>query len=228
MQSRILIIEDESYLRHTLTHLLQSHGYTVQSSGDGIEGQELAVRHAFDLIILDVMLPSRSGFDICRYLRWNGINTPILLLTARNELGNKVDGFKSCADDYLTKPFETPELQVRVEALLRRGFKAATSELQSYELDGMLVDFRRSRLIKNGKITVLSQRECRLLRYFIERKGIILSRDELLQEVWGYREAPLTRTVDAHISGLRRKIENDPKDPQFIVTVPTEGYRFAG
>jgi DNA-binding response OmpR family regulator len=228
IQSSILIIEDESNLRHTLTDLLESHGYTVQSSGDGIEGQELAMRHGFDLIILDVMLPSRSGFDICRHLRWNGINTPLLMLTARNELGNKVNGFKSGADDYLTKPFETPELQVRIEALLRRASKVAASELQSYELAGMLVDFRKSRLTKDGKITVLSQRECRLLRYFIERKGIILSREELLQEVWGYTNAPLTRTVDAHISGLRKKIENDLKDPQFIVTVPTQGYRFAG
>src|SRR5580700_5164046 len=123
--ARILLVEDETNLRRTVTDLLRSDGYSVESSGDGIEAQDLAMSQNFDLIILDVMLPSRNGFDVCRHLRKNGVNTPILMLTARSELTNKVQGFKAGSDDYLTKPFETPELQARVEALLRRSPVAA-------------------------------------------------------------------------------------------------------
>ena len=228
IQRRILLVEDESNLRRTLTDFLTSEGYVVDTSGDGLEGQELATTEIFDIIILDVMLPSRSGFDVCRHLRKNGINTPILMLTARSELNNKVHGFKSGADDYLTKPFEVPELQARIEALLRRAPSSARPQLQFYEFERIHVDFLKSRLTRNGQTTVLGERECRLLRYLIERKGMVLSRDELLQEVWGYKEVPLTRTVDVHIAWLRQKIEDDPKNPRFIVTVHGQGYRFAG
>lgn len=226
-RARILLVEDEANLRRTLGDLLKSDGYSVETSGDGLEAQELAMSRAFDLIILDVMLPSRSGFDVCTHLRKNDIKTPILMLTARSELNNKVHGLKSGADDYLTKPFETPELQARIEALLRRASPAARPALESYEFDGIHVDFSKSRITKNGKSTVLGERECRLLRYLVERKGMVLSRDELLQEVWGYKSIPLTRTVDVHIAWLRQKIEDDPKNPQFIVTVHGQGYRFA-
>jgi two-component system alkaline phosphatase synthesis response regulator PhoP len=225
--ARILLVEDEANLRRTITDLLKSDGYEVSTSDDGLEAQELAMSKPFDLIILDVMLPSRSGFDVCRHLRRHGVNTPILMLTARSELTNKVQGFKAGGDDYLTKPFETPELQARIEALLRRGSGSARTELRTYEFDGIQVDFDKSRLTKNGKTTVLGERECRLLRYLVERKGSVLSRDELLQEVWGYKSVPLTRTVDVHIAWLRQKIEDDPKNPQFIVTVHGHGYRFA-
>ena len=225
--ARILLVEDESNLRRTLTDLLKSDGYKVESSGDGAEAQDLAMSKGFDLIILDVMLPSRSGFEVCRHLRKNGVNTPILMLTARSELNNKVQGFKSGADDYLTKPFETPELQARVEALLRRASGAARTELKSYDFDGIHVDFETALVRKNGKTTELGERECRLLRYLIERKGNVLSRDELLQDVWGYKSVPLTRTVDVHIAWLRQKIEDDPKNPQYIVTVHGQGYRFS-
>jgi two-component system alkaline phosphatase synthesis response regulator PhoP len=227
-RARILLVEDEANLRRTITDLLKSDGYEVSGSGDGIEAQELAMSHPFDLIILDVMLPSRNGFEVCGHLRKNGVNTPILMLTALGELTNKVQGFKAGGDDYLTKPFDTPELQARVEALLRRSSSStARPELRSYEFDGIEVDFARSRITKNGKTTVLGERECRLLRYLVERKGTVLSRDELLQEVWGYKSIPLTRTVDVHIAWLRQKIEDDPKNPQFIVTVHGHGYRFA-
>jgi two-component system alkaline phosphatase synthesis response regulator PhoP len=226
--ARILLVEDETNLRRTITDLLRSDGYSVESSGDGIEGQDLAISQNFDLIILDVMLPSRNGFDVCRHLRKSGVNTPILMLTARSELTNKVQGFKAGSDDYLTKPFETPELQARVEALLRRAPAAAErSEMKSYDFDGIHVDFGKSRIMKSGKATALGERECRLLRYLIERKGIVLSRDELLQEVWGYKSIPLTRTVDVHIAWLRQKIEDDPKNPQYIVTIHGQGYRFS-
>jgi len=225
--ARILLVEDEANLRRTVTDLLKSDGYVVESSGDGLEAQDLAMSQPYDLIILDVMLPSRSGFDVCQHLRKNGVNTPILMLTARSEINNKVLGFKSGSDDYLTKPFETPELQARVEALLRRSAAPVRAEITSYDFDGIHVDFTKARLTKNGKTTELGERECRLLRYLIERKGVVLSRDELLQDVWGYKSIPLTRTVDVHIAWLRQKIENDPKNPQYIVTVHGQGYRFS-
>jgi two-component system alkaline phosphatase synthesis response regulator PhoP len=226
-RARILLVEDEANLRRTISDLLQSDGYEVSTSGNGLEAQKLAMSEPFDLIILDVMLPSRSGFEVCRHLRENKVNTPILMLTARGELNNKVQGFKAGSDDYLTKPFETPELQARIEALLRRGSPGSRQELLSYEFNGIVVDFTKSRITKNGRITVLGERECRLLRYLVERKGVVLSRDELLQEVWGYKSIPLTRTVDVHIAWLRQKIEDDPKNPAFIVTVHGHGYRFA-
>jgi two-component system alkaline phosphatase synthesis response regulator PhoP len=227
-RARILLVEDEANLRRTVSDLLKSDGYTVESSGDGLEAEKVAMSQPFDLIILDVMLPSKNGFDICRNLRKSGINTPILMLTARSELTNKVQGFKAGSDDYLTKPFETPELQARVEALLRRAPAATRPELKTFEFDGIQVDFTKGRVTKNGKATDLGERECRLLRYLVERKGAVLSRDELLQEVWGYKSIPLTRTVDVHVAWLRQKIEDDPKNPQYIVTVHGQGYRFSG
>jgi len=225
--ARILLVEDEVNLRRTLTDLLKSDGYTVETSGDGLQAQELAMSQPYDLIVLDVMLPSRNGFDVCRHLRRSGVNTPILMLTARSELNNKVQGLRSGSDDYLTKPFETPELQARIEALLRRAVAGPRTELKSYEFDGIRVDFINSIVTKNGKTTPLGERECRLLRYFVHRKGAVLSRDELLQEVWGYKSIPLTRTVDVHIAWLRQKIEDDPKNPRYIVTVHGQGYRFS-
>src|SRR2546425_7474198 len=146
--ARILLVEDEANLRRTVTDLLKSDGYSVESSGDGLEAQNLAMSQVFDLIILDVMLPSRNGFDVCRHLRKNGINTPILMLTARSELNNKVQGFKSGSDDYLTKPFENPELQARVEALLRRASVSARPQLEVYDFGQIHVDFLKSRLSK--------------------------------------------------------------------------------
>jgi two-component system alkaline phosphatase synthesis response regulator PhoP len=226
-QARILLVEDETNLRRTVTDLLKSDGYTVESSGDGLEAQKMALSQPFDLIILDVMLPSRNGFDVCRHLRKNGVNVPILMLTARSELNNKVQGLKAGGDDYLTKPFETPELQARVEALLRRASSGTRVEVRTYEFDGIEVDFTTSRVMKNGKTITLGERECRLLRYLVERRGLVLSRDELLQDVWGYKSIPLTRTVDVHIAWLRQKIEDDPKNPQYIVTVHGQGYRFS-
>jgi two-component system, OmpR family, alkaline phosphatase synthesis response regulator PhoP len=224
---RILLVEDETNLRRTVSDLLKSDGYNVESSGDGMEAQDMAMSHPYDLIILDVMLPSRNGFDICRHLRKNGVNTPILMLTARSELNNKVQGLKAGGDDYLTKPFETPELQARVEALLRRSAAGSRPDVKSYEFDGIHVDFTTARVTRKGKVTELGERECRLLRYLVERRGMVLSRDELLQEVWGYKSVPLTRTVDVHIAWLRQKIEDDPKNPQYIVTVHGQGYRFS-
>lgn len=226
MRRRILLVEDEPGLRRTLKDLLFSSGYVVETSGDGAEAQELAERQPFDLIVLDVMLPSRSGFDVARNLRKNSVLTPILMLTARTELNNKVQGFKSGADDYLTKPFEAPELLVRVEALLRRAEAASRKKISTWDFHGITVDFTRARMTRKGEEIVLSERECRLLQHLIESRGEVVTRDELLEEVWGYEAAPMTRTVDVHISWLRQKLEEDPANPKFIVTVHGQGYRF--
>jgi len=227
IRRRILLVEDEPGLRRTLTDLLVGDGYVVEASADGLHAEELATRETFDLIILDVMLPSRSGFDVCRNLRKNGIHTPILMLTARSELNNKVQGFKAGADDYLTKPFEPVELQMRIEALFRRASNGSRKKLKSYEFGTIRADFVKSRLTKAGKEIPISERECRLLQYLVESQGEVVSRDELLQEVWGYSAASMTRTVDVHIAWLRQKIEADPANPQFILTVHGQGYRFA-
>jgi two-component system, OmpR family, alkaline phosphatase synthesis response regulator PhoP len=227
MKRRILLVEDEPGLRRTLKDLLVSSGYVVETSEDGAEAQTRAENDLFDLIVLDVMLPSRSGFDVAKNLRKGGIETPILMLTARTELNNKVQGFKSGADDYLTKPFEAPELIVRIEALLRRAQSGARKRINSWEFQGIFVDFAKAQMTKNGQSVVLSERECRLLKHLIESRGEVVTRDELLQEVWGYASAPMTRTVDVHISWLRQKLEDDPANPRFIVTVHGQGYRFA-
>jgi two-component system alkaline phosphatase synthesis response regulator PhoP len=224
---RILLVEDEPGLRRTLSDLLTGDGYAVETSADGAQAEERAMREVFDLIILDVMLPSRSGFDVCRNLRKNNLQTPILMLTARSELSNKVQGFKAGADDYLTKPFEPVELQMRMEALFRRSAGSARKKLKSHEFGRINVDFVKCRLTRNGKDVPISERECRLLQYLIESGGEVVSRDELLQEVWGYNAASMTRTVDVHIAWLRQKIEEDPASPQFILTVHGQGYRFA-
>jgi two-component system, OmpR family, alkaline phosphatase synthesis response regulator PhoP len=226
MRRRILLVEDEAGLRRTLKDLLVSSGYVVETSGDGVEAQGRAETESFDLIVLDVMLPSRSGFDVARNLRKNGVQTPILMLTARTELNNKVQGFKSGADDYVTKPFEAPELLVRVEALLRRAQTGSRKKIQAWDFEDISVDFTKARLIRKGKQIDLSERECRLLQHLIESRGEVVTRDELLEEVWGYEAPPMTRTVDVHISWLRQKLEDDPANPRFIVTVHGQGYRF--
>lgn len=226
MRRRILLVEDEAGLRRTLKDLLVSSGYVVETSGDGVEAQGRAETEAFDLIVLDVMLPSRSGFDVARNLRKNGVQTPVLMLTARTELNNKVQGFKSGADDYVTKPFEAPELLVRVEALLRRAQTGSRKKIQAWDFEDISVDFTKARLTRKGKQIDLSERECRLLQHLIESRGEVVTRDELLEEVWGYEAPPMTRTVDVHISWLRQKLEDDPANPRFIVTVHGQGYRF--
>ncbi|HEX4999771.1 MAG TPA: response regulator transcription factor [Terriglobia bacterium] len=226
VRRRILLVEDEPNLRRTVSDMLVNEGYTVDAVGDGLEGQKKAMSEPYDLIVLDVMLPSRSGFDVCRHLRQNHVDAPILMLTARSELSNKVQGFNAGADDYLTKPFDAPELQVRIAALFRRAPNAARARLKAYEFSGIRVDFVKTRLVKNGQSVNLSDREARLLQYLIAYKGEPVSRDELLQQVWGYSATPLTRTVDVHIAWLRQKIEDDPANPKFILTVHGQGYRF--
>jgi len=225
---RILLIEDDTSLQQIVHDLLESAGHRVEVTANGKSGLDMASQDIFQLIVLDVMLPGMSGFDICRQLRKRNIETPILMLTARSELSNKVVGFKAGADDYLTKPFEAPELLVRAEALLRRARRVGTGKLKSYHFGDVDVDFKKLKLSRNGETVSLSEREATLLRYFIEHRGEVLSREKLLRDVWDYKAMTLTRTVDMHVASLRQKIGDDPKEANFIVTVHGEGYRFDG
>jgi two-component system alkaline phosphatase synthesis response regulator PhoP len=224
MNESILLIEDERALRATLSDRLRSEGYVVDTAEDGQEGFDKAANLPFDLIILDVMLPRRSGLDVCRDIRKAGMATPILILTVRNETVDKVVGLKLGADDYVTKPFEASELMARVEALLRRVPIHAGQGL--FEFGPIRVDVRRAQVTRDGKPVYLTAREFQLLRYLIQRAGISVSRDELLRSVWGYSTDAFTRTVDTHILSLRQKLEENPKRPEFIFTVSGLGYRF--
>ncbi|MEE3273687.1 MAG: response regulator transcription factor, partial [Acidobacteriota bacterium] len=229
MAKRILLVEDEPGLQLTLSDRLRSEGYAVVAASDGDTGYERATEETFDLIILDIMLPGKNGFDVCRDLRQAGRTQPILMLTARDQVADKVVGLKLGADDYLTKPFENIELLARVEALLRRSVASVTSHSTDfYEFGNVSVNFRKSEVMLSGKPVDFSAREFQLLRYFIENRESLLSRDELLNNVWGYDVTPSTRTVDVHIARLRQKIEANPKYPMHILTVHGMGYKFIG
>jgi two-component system, OmpR family, alkaline phosphatase synthesis response regulator PhoP len=223
--ARILLVEDEPALVITLTDMLRGEGYEVESSSNGREAKSRILREAFDLVILDVMLPGMNGFDICKAVREQGYTMPILMLTARDQTRDKVQGLRTGADDYLAKPFDPHELLARIEALLRRApAQARSSEWQ--EFGDIRLDLQIGRVFRAGEKVDLSERELALLRYLIERRGTVVSRDELLLNVWGYSTAPTTRTVDVHIAMLRQKLERDPKNPELIVTVHSQGYRF--
>lgn len=228
MNEKILLVEDEPGLRITLSDRLHSEGYQVETAADGEEGLERAAGGSFDLIVLDIMLPRKSGLDVCRDLRQRGFTTPILMLTARGQTVDKVIGLKLGADDYLTKPFEMPELLARIEALLRRARQAPAQPGSTHRFGSIQVDLRGTEVLRDGKQVPLSAKEFQLLRYFIEHPGETLSREKLLSDVWGYGETMSTRTVDVHVAWLRQKLENDPKQPQLIVTVHGLGYKFAG
>ena len=225
---RILLVEDEPSLVTTLSDRLRSEGYEVEAVGDG----EAALAHPstgfVDLIVLDVMLPGRSGLDVCRDLRQRGVQTPILMLTARSQVVDRVVGLKIGADDYVTKPFEMIELVARVEALLRRGRAPVAASEGAYEFGNVRVDFRRAEVLKSNRPVALSALEFKLLGYFISHRGELLTRDELLDNVWGYDATPVTRTVDVHVSSLRQKLERNAAHPEFILTVHRLGYKFAG
>jgi two-component system alkaline phosphatase synthesis response regulator PhoP len=221
---RLLLVEDEPGLVMTLTDRLAAEGYDVESASDAKSGLEAATSGSFDAILMDVMLPGGNGFDICRTLRQQGIQTPVLMLTARGQVVDRVVGLKLGADDYLVKPFEMAELLARIEAILRRAPAAQISD--NAHFGDVSVDFRKAEVAKSGKRLDLSAREFKLLRYFVEHRGATLSRDELLNEVWGYNSMPSTRTVDVHVAWLRQKLEDNPRHPQFIITVHGLGYKF--
>ena len=220
------MVEDEQALRSTLSVRLEGEGYVVDTAADGVEGFEKATTQPYDLIILDIMLPYRSGLDVCRDLRQAGLATPILFLTARHQTTDKVIGLKLGADDYVTKPFEAAELIARIEVLLRRV--PIRSGHGVYQFGSIRVDIRRAEVTKNEKPVYLSAREFQLLRYFIERTGCTIPRVELLQSVWGYDTNTMTRTVDMHVASLRVKLEENARHPELILTVAGVGYKFVG
>jgi two-component system alkaline phosphatase synthesis response regulator PhoP len=226
MNESILLIEDEQDLCTTLTDRLEGDGYKVHSTGNGETGYRMALEQSFDLIVLDVMLPGKNGFDVCRDIRKAGREMPILMLTARDQLVDKVLGLKIGADDYLLKPFEMLELTTRMEVLLRRSHSSpATEEVQQF--GDVRIDLRGTSVSRFGEPISLSAREFQLLRYLMEHRGSTLSRDVILKDVWGYGLGTQTRTVDVHVFSLRQKLEADPKKPSLILTIAGLGYKFA-
>jgi DNA-binding response OmpR family regulator len=227
VSGRILIVEDEPALVLTLTDRLRAEGYEVESAETGDAGARRAREGGFDLVLLDVALPGRNGFDVLRDLRQQRVLTPVIMLTARGQVVDRVLGLKLGADDYLPKPFDMMELVARIEAVLRR--RAATpSDAGSYAFGDVRVDFRRAEVHRGGAAVELSSLEFKLLRHFIEHRGELVTRRELLEHVWGYPGVLQTRTVDVHVASLRQKIERHPAKPEHIITVHRMGYRFVG
>jgi two-component system alkaline phosphatase synthesis response regulator PhoP len=226
--SRVLLVEDEPGLVLTLTDRLSSEGYEVASALDGPSGLAKATSEKWDLILLDVMLPGMNGFDVVKEIRQKKVTTPVIMLTARGQVVDKVLGLKLGADDYLTKPFDTLELLARIEAQIRRAAASSTPGAPTYEFGDITMDVRKAEVRRGGKVIDLSAREFLLLKYFVEHREATLTRDELLNDVWGYHSMPSTRTVDVHVAWLRQKIEPDVKHPQYIVTVHGLGYKFIG
>ena len=227
MKHRILLVEDEPGLVMTLTDRLSKENYEVQNAGNGKAALDKLADKVFDLILLDIMLPYSSGLEVCQDIRRRGMKTPILMLTAKSQVVDKVIGLKLGADDYLTKPFEMIELLARVEALLRRAGPTEPSvSTDKFQFGEILVNFRTTEVFRAGQPIKVSAREFKLLRYFIENIGTTISREELLNAVWGYNAMVFTRTVDVHVAWLRQKIEPDPRHPRYIHTLYGLGYRF--
>jgi DNA-binding response OmpR family regulator len=224
---KVLIIEDDQAMAVALRDGFSYEGYTVEVARDGSTGLKLATDKNHDLIILDVMLPKMCGLEVCKHLRGDGNQTPIIMLTARGQEIDKVVGLKTGADDYVTKPFSFLELMARVEAILRRTSRTEDAFEQA-QFGDVVLNFRNLEAHKNGHALELSPREFKILKYFLERKGEVITRDQLLDAVWGYDGFPLTRTVDMHIAKLRHKIEDSPSDPHYIITVHRAGYKFIG
>jgi two-component system alkaline phosphatase synthesis response regulator PhoP len=227
MNPRILLVEDEPGLVLTLSDLLAAEGYEVESATDGPTGLARAANGQFDLVILDVMLPGKNGLDVCRELRQRGKDVAILMLTAKTQLTDRVVGLKLGADDYLAKPFEPPELLARIEALLRRVKKQNLPRVARFQFGNVEVDFERGDARKNGVPVSLTGKELELLRCLIDRRGNVVSREELLEGVWEYQPGVSSRTIDVHIAWLRQKLEDTPQSPRHIHTVRGVGYRFS-
>jgi len=223
--AKILIVEDEPDMVLGLKDNFEFEGYEVTTAADGQTGLEKARSQQPDLVILDIMLPRLSGLEVCKTLRGEGFETPIIMLTARGQEIDKVVGLELGADDYVTKPFSIRELLARVRAILRRT-DGTRKRLSNYAFGDVELDFEIYRAKRGGEPLELSPREFELLRYLIERKGETVSRDKLLEDVWGYESYPSTRTVDTHIAKLRAKIGDSGTDPRFILTIHGVGYKF--
>lgn len=228
MSKKVLLVEDDPNMRKSLAYNLEKEGYAVVQTGDGAEALELAREHTPDLVVLDIMLPNLDGLSICRILR-NESDVPIVMLTARDSEVDRIVGLEIGADDYIVKPFSLGEFLARVRAVLRRvpAAHAATDQLESGDLKLDLIGRKATRNDKEFK-KPLTHKEFDLLAMLMRNKGAVLSRDLLLERVWGYAYSGETKTVDVHVRWLREKIEEDPSQPQRIVTVRGVGYRFEG
>jgi DNA-binding response OmpR family regulator len=224
---KVLIIEDDRAILKAVEANLLGEGYEVETATDGLTGLERASDPSQDLILLDLMLPKLPGEEICRRLRQNGITTPILFLTAKNEEEHRIAGFELGADDYVAKPFSLRELLGRIQAILRRA-AGQKHLLAHYHFADVALDFVKMEARKGDQPVVLTTREFAILRLMVSNKGVVISRDRLLNEVWGYDAYPSTRTVDNQIVKLRQKLEDDPEDPRFILTIRGTGYKFVG
>jgi DNA-binding response OmpR family regulator len=227
MRPKILIVEDEPSMSRGLRDNLEFEGYEIQVAEDGTAGLDLILNNRYDLILLDVMMPGMSGFDVCRKARAQGVTTPVILLTAKSEEIDKVVGLELGADDYITKPFSVREMLARVKAVLRRvGASGDTAKVsEAYKIGKITVNFSAFTASDVNGSVKMSHKEYTILKYLLERKNEIITRQELLENVWGYDESPTTRTVDNFIVKLRHKIEEDPNSPRLILTVHGTGYK---
>jgi two-component system alkaline phosphatase synthesis response regulator PhoP len=225
--TRILIVEDEPNMVAGLRDNFEFEGYEVISARDGVEGLQRALNDSPDLVVLDVMMPRMSGLDVCKQLKVKKPSLPVIMLTARGQEVDKVVGLELGADDYVTKPFSIRELLARIKAVLRRAHPTGNGQ-ERVTFGDIEVDMRACQVARSGKQVDFSSKEFELLKYFIGHRGEALSRDRLLEDVWGYDRFPTTRTVDAHIVRLRQKLEASPEDPRFILTVHGVGYKFVG
>jgi DNA-binding response OmpR family regulator len=226
-RAKILVVEDEPNMVVGLRDNFEFEGYEVITARDGIEGLERALEESPDLVVLDVMMPRMSGLEVCKQLRAKRASIPIIMLTARGQEVDKVVGLELGADDYVTKPFSIRELLARVKAVLRRT-AVVPKDQDQHSFGDVEVDLRRCRVLRSGKALDVSSKEFELLKYFICHSGETLSRHQLLEEVWGYEHYPTTRTVDTHLVRLRQKLEPNPEQPQYFLTVHGTGYRFVG
>jgi DNA-binding response OmpR family regulator len=225
--AKILIVEDEPNMVAGLRDNFEFEGHQVITAGDGVAGLERAIAESPDLVILDVMMPRMSGLDVCKQLKSKRPSIPIIMLTARGQEVDKVVGLELGADDYVTKPFSIRELLARVKAVLRRSRTAPKTD-EKYSFGEVEVNLRSCQVSRRGRALEFSSKEFELLKYFLIHPGETLSRDRLLEDVWGYDRFPTTRTVDAHIVRLRQKVEPKPEEPRFILTVHGTGYKFVG
>ncbi len=225
--AKILIVEDEPNMVSGLRDNFEFEGHQVITAGDGVAGLERAIAESPDLVILDVMMPRMSGLDVCRQLKSKRPSIPIIMLTARGQEVDKVVGLELGADDYVTKPFSIRELLARVKAVLRRARTAPKTD-EKYSFGEVEVNLRSCQVSRRGQALDFSSKEFELLKYFLIHPGETLTRDRLLEDVWGYDRFPTTRTVDAHIVRLRQKVEPKPEEPRFILTVHGTGYKFVG
>lgn len=223
--NKILLIEDDPAIRLAVTESLKTENFDVTESENGEKGLALAMKGNFGLIILDLILPDIDGTEVCKILRANGIRIPIIMLTSRRDDIDKVLGLEIGADDYITKPFNMRELIARTRALLRR-VNFDTGDFDSYSFGNVHIDFKKFEVTKNGNPVKLSATEFRILHYFVQHEGKVISRDKFLDDVWGYESYPTTRTVDNFILSLRKKIEDNPAEPKHLITVHKIGYKF--